>query len=105
MQAAFLLPTLTGMMKNGLTGGSLQPVQEPQALVVAPTRELAIQIFMDARKFAYSTMVRPVVLYGGTSVGYQLRQVEQGCHLLVGTPGRLIDVMSKGKVRSSLYRC
>lgn len=97
-QAAFLLPTLTGMMKSGLSGGSLSPVQEPQTLVVAPTRELAIQIFMDARKFAYSTMLRPVVLYGGTSVGYQLRQVEQGCNILVGTPGRLIDVIGKGKV-------
>ncbi|WAR23006.1 DDX4-like protein [Mya arenaria] len=73
-------------------------VQEPQALVVAPTRELAVQIYMDARKFAHGTMLRPVVLYGGTSVGHQLRQVQQGCHILVGTPGRLLDVFSKGKV-------
>lgn len=87
------------MMKAGLTGGSLSPVQEPQALVVAPTRELAIQIYMDARKFSYSTMLRAVVLYGGTSVGYQLRQVEQGANIVVGTPGRLIDVLNKGKVK------
>ncbi|XP_053394753.1 uncharacterized protein LOC128555684 isoform X2 [Mercenaria mercenaria] len=96
--AAFILPTLTGMMKNGLSGSSFSAVQEPQALVVAPTRELATQIYMDARKFAHGSMLRPVVLYGGTSVGYQLRQVEQGCHILVGTPGRLIDVFGKGKV-------
>ena len=94
-----MLPTLTGMMKNGLTGSSFSAVQEPQALVIAPTRELATQIYMDARKFAYGTMLRPVVLYGGTSVGYQLRQVEQGTHILVGTPGRLIDIIGKGKVR------
>lgn len=66
--------------------------------MVAPTRELAVQIFMDARKFAHGTMLRAVVLYGGTSVGYQLRQVEQGTHILVGTPGRLIDIIGKGKV-------
>nr|BCJ78303.1 ATP-dependent RNA helicase [Phreagena okutanii] len=96
--AAFVLPALTGMMKNGLTSSSFSAVQEPQALVIAPTRELALQIYMDARKFAYGSMLRPVVLYGGTSVGYQLRQVEQGCHFLVGTPGRLIDVFGKGKV-------
>ncbi|KAL4235604.1 putative ATP-dependent RNA helicase ddx4 [Mactra antiquata] len=96
--AAFLLPTLTGMMNAGLSSSSFSPVQEPQTLVVAPTRELAVQIFMDARKFAYGTMLRPVVLYGGTSVGYQLRQLSSGCHILVGTPGRLIDVISKGKV-------
>lgn len=97
-QAAFLLPVLTGMMKNGISGSSFSEVQEPQALVVAPTRELAVQIFMDARKFAHGTMLRAVVLYGGTSVGYQLRQVEQGTHILVGTPGRLIDIIGKGKV-------
>lgn len=93
-----MLPVLTGMMKNGISGSSFSEVQEPQALVVAPTRELAVQIFMDARKFAHGTMLRAVVLYGGTSVGYQLRQVEQGTHILVGTPGRLIDIIGKGKV-------
>ncbi|XP_052283636.1 probable ATP-dependent RNA helicase DDX4 isoform X2 [Dreissena polymorpha] len=96
--AAFLLPTLTGMMKNGLTGSSFSAVQEPQALVVAPTRELAVQICRDAYKFAHGTMLKAVVLYGGTSIGHQLRQVEKGCHLLVGTPGRLIDMFTKGKV-------
>nr|ABE27759.1 vasa [Azumapecten farreri] len=96
--AAFLLPVLTGMMKNGLTGSAFSDVQEPQALVVAPTRELALQIFNDARKFSHGTMLRPVVLYGGTSVGYQLKQVENGAHIVVGTPGRLIDVINKGKI-------
>lgn len=98
LQAAFLLPVLTGMMKQGLTSSSFSPVQEPQALVVAPTRELAVQIFSDAKRFTHGTMLRPVVLYGGTSLGHQLRNVEQGSHIVVGTPGRLIDVINKGKV-------
>ncbi|CAC5419578.1 DDX4 [Mytilus coruscus] len=96
--AAFLLPVLTGMMNNGLTGSSFSVVQEPQALVVAPTRELAVQIFTDAKRFTHGTMLRPVVLYGGTSLGHQLRNVEQGAHIVVGTPGRLIDVIGKGKI-------
>lgn len=98
LQAAFLLPVLTGMMKEGLTSSSFSPVQEPLALVVAPTRELAVQIFSDAKRFTHGTMLRPVVLYGGTSLGHQLRNVEQGSHIVVGTPGRLIDVINKGKV-------
>lgn len=96
--AAFLLPVLTGMVRNGLTGSSFSAMQEPQCLVLAPTRELAIQINLDSRKFAHSTMIRTVVLYGGTSVGYQMGQLDKGCHILVATPGRLSDVLGKGKL-------
>lgn len=90
-------------MNNGLTGSSFSVVQEPQALVVAPTRELAVQIFTDAKRFTHGTMLRPVVLYGGTSLGHQLRNVEQGAHIVVGTPGRLIDVIGKGKVKIIIF--
>lgn len=93
-----MLPVLTGMMNAGLSSSQFSQVQEPGALVVAPTRELAVQIYNDARKFAYGTMLRPVVLYGGTSTSYQIRQVEQGAHIVIGTPGRLIDIFGKGKV-------
>ncbi|XP_064617247.1 ATP-dependent RNA helicase DDX4-like [Liolophura sinensis] len=96
--AAFLLPVLTGMMKNGLSGSAFSDTQEPQALVIAPTRELASQIFLEARKFSHGSMLRPVVCYGGTSVGHQLRQLEQGAHIVIGTPGRLVDFISKGKI-------
>ena len=104
LQAAFLLPVLTGMMTNGLEGSSFSEVQEPAAIVVAPTRELVIQIFNEARKFSFGSMLRPVVVYGGTSVGHQLREVERGSHLVVATPGRLLDFINRGKVgsRSSL---
>ena len=43
-------------------------------------------------------MYRPVVVYGGTSVGHQLRQLEAGCNILVGTPGRLLDFLRRKKV-------
>ncbi len=86
------------MVKEGLTTSQFSEVQEPQAIIVAPTRELVVQIHGDARKFSWGTEVRPVVVYGGTSVGYQLREVEKGAHLVVGTPGRLLDFIEKGKV-------
>jgi len=73
-------------------------VQEPQALIIGPTRELVDQIHHEARKFAHNTIIRPVVVYGGVSTGYQMREVEKGCHLLVATIGRLLDFIRKGKV-------
>nr|QOW95195.1 vasa [Ptychodera flava] len=98
--AAFLLPVLTGMTRDGVGGGAFSEsgAQEPQALIVTPTRELALQISHEARKFSHSTMIRPVVAYGGTSVQYQLREISRGCNLLVATPGRLMDFIEKAKV-------
>nr|BAE93269.1 RNA helicase [Tubifex tubifex] len=94
--AAFLLPVLTGMLRNGVEGGQFSVVQEPQAIIVGPTRELVTQIYNEARKFAHNTMVRPVVVYGGVTTGYQAREVSKGAHLVVGTAGRLLDFIRKG---------
>lgn len=103
LQAGFILPVLTSMVQEGLTTSKFSQVQEPQAVIVAPTRELAIQIYTEACKFAYRTDIRPVVVYGGTSVVYQLRQVEQGANIIVGTPGRLLDFIQKGKVSYQFF--
>jgi len=97
--AAFLLPVMTGMLQKGLTSSAMMGFPQcPQALCVSPTRELANQIYHEARKFSHRTMLRPVVAYGGVSVAHQLRQVEGGCNLLVATPGRLLDFIEKGKI-------
>ncbi|KAI8485643.1 putative ATP-dependent RNA helicase ddx4 [Branchiostoma belcheri] len=96
--AAFLLPVLTGMMQEGLTGSQFSGVQEPQAICVAPTRELAIQIHCEARKFSYGTMLRPCIAYGGVSVMHHKSQIQRGCHFLVATPGRLLDFIDKGVI-------
>ncbi|KAH0624779.1 hypothetical protein JD844_032576 [Phrynosoma platyrhinos] len=72
--------------------------QYPISLVLAPTRELAVQIYEEARKFAYRSKVRPCVVYGGADIGQQIRDLERGCHLLVATPGRLVDMMERGKI-------
>ncbi|XP_053355546.1 DEAD-box helicase 3 X-linked b isoform X2 [Clarias gariepinus] len=109
--AAFLLPVLSQIYTDG-PGEALQAtknnVQEngrygrrkqyPLSLVLAPTRELALQIYDEARKFAYRSRVRPCVVYGGADIGQQIRDLERGCHLLVATPGRLVDMMERGKI-------
>ncbi|XP_051762335.1 DEAD-box helicase 3 X-linked a isoform X8 [Ctenopharyngodon idella] len=110
--AAFLLPVLSQIYTDG-PGEALQATkasaqqengkyvrrkQFPISLVLAPTRELALQIYDEARKFAYRSRVRPCVVYGGADIGQQIRDLERGCHLLVATPGRLVDMMERGKI-------
>ncbi|KAI8389500.1 P-loop containing nucleoside triphosphate hydrolase protein [Blakeslea trispora] len=77
----------------------------PEVLVLAPTRELTSQIFEEARKFAYRSWVRPCVVYGGTDIGHQLRQIEMGCDLLVATPGRLVDLIERARISLRHVRC
>lgn len=63
----------------------------PQALIMAPTRELALQITEEARKLARHTDIKILAVYGGQDVEKQLRKLEGGRHLIIGTPGRLLD--------------
>uniref|UniRef100_A0A7N4PF35 RNA helicase n=1 Tax=Sarcophilus harrisii TaxID=9305 RepID=A0A7N4PF35_SARHA len=105
--AAFLLPILSQIYTDG-PGEALRAMKEngrygrrkqyPISLVLAPTRELAVQIYEEARKFSYRSRVRPCVVYGGADIGQQIRDLERGCHLLVATPGRLVDMMERGKI-------
>ncbi|KAF0697745.1 hypothetical protein As57867_011554, partial [Aphanomyces stellatus] len=100
----FLFPTLSSMLRHGPApaldddnGGRRRKVF-PSALILAPTRELASQIYDEAKKFCYCTGVAPVVIYGGAEVGQQLRNLERGVDMLVATPGRLVDLMERGRV-------
>jgi ATP-dependent RNA helicase DDX3X len=70
----------------------------PTALILAPTRELVSQIHDEARKFAYRSWVRPAVVYGGADINHQLRQIDRGCDLLSATPGRLVDLIERGRI-------
>lgn len=71
---------------------------EPLVLIIAPTRELAVQIFNEARKFCYRTMLRPAVVYGGVPVPEQIHLLNRGCDILIGTPGRLVSFINKPRV-------
>ncbi|XP_050731805.1 putative ATP-dependent RNA helicase Pl10 isoform X4 [Eriocheir sinensis] len=101
--AAFLVPILNQIyeqgpvqIKNNNPRGRSK--QYPLALVLAPTRELATQIYDESRKFSYRARVRPCVVYGGADVVAQMRDLSRGCHLLVATPGRLADMIDRGKI-------
>ncbi|ESN91783.1 hypothetical protein HELRODRAFT_108526 [Helobdella robusta] len=96
--AGFLLPVLTGMLERGIEGSPFTELQEPQAIVIGPTRELVAQIYKEAYKFSLNTRIRPVVVYGGVSVSHQLHEIEKGAHIVIATPGRLIDFINREKI-------
>lgn len=73
---------------------------EPLVLVVCPTRELATQIFDEARRLCYRSMLRPCVVYGGAPVRIQREELRKGCDILIGTPGRILDFMGQPHVLS-----
>lgn len=70
-----------------------------QVLVLTPTRELAIQVAGEVRKIAKYKHVRSVPIYGGQSIGHQIRTLKQGVHIVIGTPGRVLDHIRRGTLR------
>ncbi|KAI0331655.1 ATP-dependent RNA helicase ded-1 [Cubamyces sp. BRFM 1775] len=103
----FLFPILSASFTNGPRAPPADAVAPgygrsrkayPTALILAPTRELVSQIHEEARKFCYRSWVRPAVVYGGADINQQLRQIERGCDLLSATPGRLVDLIERGRI-------
>lgn len=88
---------------SGKTGGYILPllekislnVRQPQALVLVPTRELAIQVEKEAKKLLGET-VHTITLYGGVPYPKQLDALRKGVQLVIGTPGRVLDHLQKG---------
>ncbi|GAA2779756.1 DEAD/DEAH box helicase [Saccharopolyspora taberi] len=88
--AAFALPILTRLDLDAKT---------PQALVLAPTRELAIQVSEAFQRYAaHLPGFHVLPIYGGQSYGPQLAGLKRGAHVVVGTPGRIIDHLNKGSL-------
>ncbi|KAG0206950.1 hypothetical protein BGX33_007086 [Mortierella sp. NVP41] len=111
--AAFLVPTIsklvTKIFKSQLSPIRRRPGQgawkaTPLVLIILPTRELAIQIFEEARRFTYKTPLRPAVIYGGAESRVQKEQVLKGCDILIATPGRLKDMVERGVISLSKVR-
>ena len=100
---SFLLPALTRIKKNGgpqkapemeLVNGRWKPgAVKPTSIVLAPTRELAIQINDECAKFCPAVKAKCVVLYGGAAKGDQLRALRGGADIVVATPGRINDFL------------
>ncbi|HNQ19133.1 MAG TPA: DEAD/DEAH box helicase [Smithellaceae bacterium] len=91
---------------SGKTGAYLLPIIEKndfkknvtQALVLVPTRELALQVSREAQRLSEGADLRTAVVYGGVGYGTQLEAFRSGAHLVVGTPGRILDHLLKNNL-------
>ncbi|KAH9326737.1 hypothetical protein KI387_006915, partial [Taxus chinensis] len=103
--AAFCFPIISGILRSQAHQRSRGArTSLPLALILSPTRELSSQIHEEAKKFAYQTGVKVVVVYGGAPVHQQLRELEKGVDILVATPGRLVDLLERARVSLSMVR-
>jgi ATP-dependent RNA helicase RhlE len=93
--AAFALPILNWLGKKTRKATPNRPF----VLVLAPTRELAIQIGDSFATYGRHLRLRQVLVYGGVSQGNQVRALNRGAHILVATPGRLLDLMNQGHIK------
>lgn len=92
--AAFALPTLDYLVR---TPEPRKP-KSCRVLVLAPTRELASQIADSFRTYSKFTDCVTQTVFGGVKIGRQIRDLNKGCHVLVATPGRLVDLIGQGAV-------
>ncbi|MCF0221592.1 MAG: DEAD/DEAH box helicase, partial [Fibrobacter sp.] len=86
---AYVLPLLQVIVRDHLF---------PQALILVPTRELAIQVQDEVQKLSEGTGIKSVAIFGGVSYEPQLKALKEGVHIIVATPGRLMDHVSRGNV-------
>lgn len=106
--AAFLVPIISRLIIEGRADEVMNKKQsfnnygrskyQVHSLLLSPTRELAQQIHLQARKFLYRTGMRSVVVYGGADIKEQFRELNKGCEVLVATPGRLVDFLERGRM-------
>ena len=89
---AFTIPIIQKLGFSGekKTGNS----RKPRAVVLSPTRELGLQIFNEVEKI--SDFIKCVAIYGGTSISAQQRQLQRGVDIVIGTPGRINDLIERG---------
>ncbi|MEQ8710640.1 MAG: DEAD/DEAH box helicase [Rhodospirillales bacterium] len=93
--AAFALPLLHRLSDLDKRANR----NEPQAIILAPTRELAGQIGDSIRSYGRHLRLRSSVVFGGVSIRPQIKALAQGVHILIATPGRLMDLVRQGHVR------
>ncbi|REJ99650.1 MAG: ATP-dependent helicase [Acidobacteria bacterium] len=97
--AAFALPILDRLANRRQDDGTSRGPRPIRTLILAPTRELAIQIADSFCKYGRNTPLRTAVVFGGVGKAPQVDQLRRGVDVLVATPGRLIDLMGDGEVR------
>lgn len=89
--AAFVLPMLHRLVEGG-------GEREIRSLILAPTRELAVQIMENIRNYGQSLPIRVAAIYGGVEEEAQIKSLRKGVHIVVATPGRLIDLLGRQKL-------
>ncbi|KAA3677808.1 ATP-dependent RNA helicase DDX46/PRP5 [Paragonimus westermani] len=99
---AFLVP----LMRHLEYQAPLEPGDGPIALLLTPTRELAVQTFKEAKKLCQAMDARVVCVYGGTGISEQIAELKRGAEIIVCTPGRMIDMLAANGGRvTNLRRC
>eukprot|EP00929_Paragymnodinium_shiwhaense_P018630 TRINITY_DN12966_c0_g1_i2.p1 TRINITY_DN12966_c0_g1~~TRINITY_DN12966_c0_g1_i2.p1 ORF type:complete len:635 (+),score=108.29 TRINITY_DN12966_c0_g1_i2:173-2077(+) len=99
---AFMVPAIECLLRSGPpsmpsdANSKFRRMAAPCAVVMAPTRELATQIYEEARKFSFYSGIRCCVVYGGADIREQRRELGNGCDVIVATPGRLHDMHDRG---------
>lgn len=96
--ASFMIPILEQI-------DALEDCRDPQAIIVVPTRELADQVGREGERLAKGAPTEIAVLAGGKNIQRQLRQLENGVQIVVGTPGRLHDHLQRRSLRTSSVWC
>ena len=99
----------TGTGKTGAFGSiilsNIEPdMQKPSAIVLTPTRELAVQVSQELNKMAAYTGHVCIPIYGGASIEKQIKQLEKGCDIVAGTPGRVKDMIERGYLDLSVIK-
>lgn len=84
--AAYLVPIINSIGRG----------KKPSALIILPTRELALQVNGVAERLGRSSRIRTAVIYGGASMSRQIEMLERGTDIIVGTPGRILDLHERG---------
>jgi len=98
--AGFALPILQRLLPHANTSAS--PLRHPvRSLIIAPTRELADQIYVNVAAYAKHTSLKSAVVFGGVDIKPQLAAMRAGCEILIATPGRLLDHVEQRTVNLS----
>src|SRR5262245_13409161 len=90
--AAFVIPILEKVKAHKKGTG-------PQALVLVPTRELAVQVREEVVKLAHGRKIHSVAVYGGKPIRGQIEKLSRGAEIVIGTPGRVLDHMGRGTLK------
>ena len=94
---AFLISVFHHLLQN--QSDNITESKQPRALILAPTRELAVQIANDAELLVKKTGLKTALAYGGDGYDKQLKAIEDGADILIGTTGRVIDYVKQGIIR------